>query len=266
MIRARVAQHGVTLIELMIGLAIGVLVILAVLSLLLNMTHASARVAQTQDVSDAVRTSVGIVERGVAEAGFGIRDTAAVLAVDPTLKRAGHTNSVTIRTRSVAEPLGPVLASEIQTCDYGLKVVSGVTPALVRSCAVGTLPAAEVVVVNGAVAFEVHSGCASATTTRVERYRRGNCTAGEVRRSVRLAMLLRATAPDPIPNRLVADDTYTFPPTVDVPAGAVYTVPTGAAGVSEGCGLDGECRSYKHRVIVSEIIPRNELFRARVSF
>jgi Tfp pilus assembly major pilin PilA len=254
------SQRGVTLIELMIGLAIGVLVILAVLSLLLNMTHASARTAQTQDVSDAVRTSVGIVERAISDAGFGLRDTAAVLVASAGPILSGHSNTATIRSRSVPEPLTPAVATEIETCQFLVKTVAGSTPALVRRCAVGIFAPVETVVVNGAVAFETQSGCATGTTTRVERYRLGECAAGEVRRSVRLALILRATAPDPVPNRLVADDSYALP------GGSIYTVPTGSVGINDGCGFDGECRSFKHRLIVSEVIPRNELFRSAVGF
>jgi Tfp pilus assembly protein PilV len=259
-------QRGVTLIELMIGLAIGVLVVLAVLSLLLNMTHASARVVQTQDVSDAVRTGVGIVERSIAEAGFGIRDSAPMLLVSSTPTRGTVTNAARTRVRYVTEPLNPALPTEIRTCDFFVRSPSGSTPALVSSCGVGTVAPVEEVIVSGAVAFEVHSGCASGPTNRVERYRRGECESGEVRRSMRIAMLLRASAADPVPNRLVADDTYTLPPTVESPSGALYTVPTGSLGVAEGCNPDGECRSFKHRLIVSEVMPRNELFRSRVSF
>ncbi len=246
-------QRGVTLIELMIGIAIGVLVVLAAMSLLLNMTHASARVAQTQDVSDAMRSSVGLVGRAVAEAGFGISDVAAHVSITPAL---------VLRSRMLPEPMQPLAAGEIRVCTFRIDSPANADPILVRQCDGG---AAETVV-QGAVAFEAHSGCSAATTTRVARYRLGNCIAGETRRSVRIAILVRANAPDPVPDRLVADDTYTLPATVDTPGGTIYTVPTGTAGAANGCDVAGECRSYKHRLLVTEVIPRNELIRARVAF
>jgi hypothetical protein len=257
----RRSQLGVTLIELLIGLAIGVLVVLAALSLLLNITNASARVYQSHELSDAMRTSLSLVEQTVAEAGFGISDSTRVIDVSATVTGVDITNGVTVRSRPVAEPVLPTLPAEIVTCVYGVVQTVGVAPRLEINC-----NGAPVTVANGIVAFEVHSGCTDALTGRVVRYRRANCLPTEFRRSIRLATLVRANASDPVRDRRVADDSYTFPATVESPSGAVYTVPTGTTGVANGCDGSGDCRTYRHRLVVTEVIPRNELIRARVAF
>lgn len=244
----------------MIGMAIGLLVMLAVFSLLLNFTQASARVAQTQDVSAAMRASIGYAARRVAEAGFGIEDALVSLTV-ATGTGAVAGNSVSVRSRYVPEPLTPVAPGEIQTCILQIVPQAAAPSNLVETCA-----GVARTIAQGAVAFEVHSGCSTSAGTRVENYRRDTCQAGEILRTLRVALLMRATAPDPVPGRLVADDSYRLPVTVENTSGATYTVPVSAAGIAAGCEASGDCRAYKHRLLVSEVVPRNEMFRTGVPF
>jgi Tfp pilus assembly protein PilW len=254
-------QRGVTLIELMIGLGIGVLVILAVFSIMLNLTQASARVVQSADVSGAVRASAGYANRRLTEAGFGISSTGTVLTVQAG---SGTTagNSAQFRSRTVADPMAAPLPSEIEDCNLHSTPRANQSPILEETCS--ATPARTIM--TGTVALEVHSGCSSGLTTRVTVYRRGECATGERRRTVRTAILVRAAAPEPVQNRLVAEDQYTFPATAENAGGAIYTVPTGPAGVLVGCEGTGDCRVYKHRMLVTESVPRNELLRNGVEF
>ncbi len=253
-------QSGVTLIELLIGMAIGVLIMLAVFSVLLNVTQASARVVQTQDVSSAVRASVGYATRRLSDAGFGISTAGNVLTVNPSAASAAG-NSAQFRSRTVDNPLAAVLPGELEICTLQSTPRANESAMLEEIC-VGTRRP----IMAGTVAFEVHSGCSTGLTTRVSTYRRDECAPGETRRTLRTAILVRATVADPVVGRLVAEDTYTFPSTVENPSGAIYTVPTRANGLSAGCAGDGECRSYKHRLLVTETVPRNELLRNGVEF
>jgi prepilin-type N-terminal cleavage/methylation domain-containing protein len=253
-------QRGVTLIELLIGMAIGVLIMLAVFSVLLNVTQASARVVQTQDVSGAVRASVGYATRRLSEAGFGIVNAGGVLTIIPSAA-SGAGNSAQFRARTVANPMAAVLPGEIEICTLQATPRANDSAILEEICG-GT----NRTVMAGTVAFEVHSGCSTGLTTRVSLYRRNECVAGETRRTLRTAILVRASVADPVIGRLVAEDSYTFPATTENPSGAIYTVPTGVNGLSAGCVGDGECRSYKHRLLVTETVPRNELLRMGVLF
>jgi prepilin-type N-terminal cleavage/methylation domain-containing protein len=253
-------QRGVTLMELLIGMAIGVLIMLAVFSVLLNVTQASARVVQTQDVSSAVRASVGYATRRLSEAGFGISSGGSALTVNPSAA-VGAGNSAQFRARTVADPMAAVLPGEIETCTLQASPRANDSAMLEEVCGATTRP-----IMAGTVAFEVHSGCSTGLTTRVSVYRRNECTAGETRRTLRTAVLVRASVADPEIGRLVAEDTYTFPATAENPSGAIYTVPTGPNGLLAGCPGDGECRSYKHRLLVTETVPRNELLRMGVVF
>jgi Tfp pilus assembly protein PilW len=266
-------ERGVTLLELLIGMAIGVLIMLAVFSVLLNVTQASARAVQTQDVSAAVRASVGYATRRLSEAGFGIGSGKVLTVIPSPATKAG--NGAQFRTRPVTNPMATVLPSEIQECILQassrnndspvLEEDCGGGPAVLKAPSVGPGPTSQIVMA-GTVAFEVHSGCSTGLTTRVTVYRRNDCAASETRRTLRTVLLVRASAADPVPGRLVAEDSYTFPATVENPSGAIYTVPTGAGGITAGCAGDGECRSYKHRLLVTETVPRNELLKTGVEF
>jgi Prokaryotic N-terminal methylation motif len=262
---SRSGQGGVTLIELLIGLAIGVLVILAVFSIMLNLTQASARVVQSADVSGAVRASAGYANRRLTEAGFGISSTGTVLAVQAGSGTAAG-NSAQFRSRTVAEPMTAVLPSEIEDCNLRSTPRANQSPILEEICGIAPASTTARTIMTGTVALEVHSGCSTGLTTRVTVYRRGECAAGERRRTVRTAILVRAAAPEPVQNRLVAEDQYTFPSTAENAGGAIYTVPTGPAGVLVGCEGNGDCRVYRHRMLVTESVPRNELLRNGVEF
>jgi type II secretory pathway pseudopilin PulG len=255
-------QQGVTLIELILGMAIGVLVILAVFSVMLNLTQASARVVQSADVSGAVRASAGYANRRLTEAGFGITASGSVLAVRPGSGPVAG-NAAQFRSRTVADPMAAPLPGEIEDCTLLSTPRANQSPILEEVCGPGP---SRTTIMTGTVALEVHSGCSTGLTTRVTVYRRGDCAVGERRRTVRTAILVRAAAPEPVQNRLVAEDQYTFPATAENAGGAIYTVPTGTVGVQAGCEGNGDCRVYKHRLLVTESVPRNELLRNGVEF
>ncbi len=253
------SQSGLTLIELLIGIAISVLIMLAAFTLLLNLTQSSARVVQTQDVSGAVRASVGYATRRLSEAGFGIPTSGTVLTVSAG---SGSTvgNAATFRSRTVSDAMAPVLPGEIEICTLRAIPRPNDVPILEETC-VGRPPRT---IMTGTVGFEVHSGCSANRDQRVTQYRRDECAVGQIRRTIRTTMLVRASTPDPVVGRLVAEDTYSFPSTVENPQGTTYVVPTLATGPFNGC--EGDCRQYKHRLLITETVPRNELLINGVAF
>ena len=127
------SQSGLTLIELLIGIAISILIMLAAFTLLLNLTQSSARVVQTQDVSGAVRASVGYATRRLSEAGFGIPTAGNVLTVGAG---SGTTvgNAATFRSRTVSDAMAPVLPGEIETCTLSAIPRPNDVPILEEAC------------------------------------------------------------------------------------------------------------------------------------
>lgn len=68
--RARTLQRGLTLVELMVGVALSLLVILAMLTLLMNVNRNSTELARTNSVIDNGRMAQQLIESDLVHAGF----------------------------------------------------------------------------------------------------------------------------------------------------------------------------------------------------
>lgn len=69
-LRARTLQRGLTLVELMVGVALSLLVILAMLTLLMNVNRNSTELARTNSVIDNGRMAQQLIEADLTHAGF----------------------------------------------------------------------------------------------------------------------------------------------------------------------------------------------------
>lgn len=104
--RARSAPRGVTLVEMLVGAAIGALVLVAISSVFITQAaqyqaHASRRAVQSN-----VRQALDFVERHVRNAGYGVDPDRAVLAYDAynallDTHMEGYPDGLTVHTRDL---------------------------------------------------------------------------------------------------------------------------------------------------------------------
>lgn len=237
------AQAGFGLIELLVGILIGLIILLAVYILFTQGLGAVNRIASSEAAWHDAKIAMLAMSNNTENSGYLMDLTQAgatspvVIASDSSAGTATQQLSVTTNTS------GSPLTSTPSTVVWDIYVNAATQPTLRQTVTKGGVSTPQDYAA-GVVAMRFQLSCASSATQYYMKCPGGASDA----RSVQIALLIRTLSPDPSnKNTAVSAASYTFPDST------VYSVPITAG---QGC-VNGNCTLYRHQMFVTEVPLRN---------
>ncbi len=241
--------HGFTLVELLVGMFIALLVVMAAWAAVKATTQAARRVTDDNTMWHDARISLLALGTNIQNAGYML-DLTSGATPNPVVVRnqvAGNylapggfqNQSLTLVTNVSGVP--GQLQPDTWQWALSMSAQSGNPALLASESGVGSSVDEYA---DGVVALRFQVSCHNDPSTY---YSNAQACPGGIAdmRSVRVCMLVRELMPDPS-NKIVATD-------VTFPDGSVYVVPS-----SNGAGcLHGDCTRYRHQLFIAEFPLRN---------
>ena len=237
------AQAGFGLIELLVGILIGLIILLAVYILFTQGLGAVNRIASIEAAWHDAKIAMLVMSNNTENSGY-LMDLTQSGAISPVVIAAESSAGTATQQLSVTtNASGSPLISTPSTVVWDIHWNTARQPTLRQTVTVGGITTSQDYAA-GVVAMRFQLSCASSTT---QYYMACPGKASDAR-SVQIALLIRTLSPDPSnKNTAVSAASYTFPD------GTAYTVPTTRAW---GC-VNGNCTLYRHQMLVTEVPLRN---------
>lgn len=242
------AQAGFGLIELLVGILIGLVILLAVYILFTQGLGAVNRITSSEAAWHDAKIAMLAMSYNTQNSGY-LMDLTRSGATSPVVIAPESSTYVapgSFASEQISNSLntsGSPLTSTPSTTVWDIYVNAANQPTLRQTVTKGGVSTSQDYAA-GVVAMRFQLSCASSATQYYMTCPGGASDA----RSVQIALLIRTLSPDPSnKNTAVSAGSYTFPDST------VYSVPSTAG---QGC-VNGNCTLYRHQMLVTEVPLRN---------